>query len=69
MEKKFKVNFQLNDDGENVSSSVTATITEDDRQYNMEEGESDENFIGRKVKDVLECDGFTGVCIVSIKAL
>lgn len=74
MEKKFKVHFQLIDDGEHVSSSATATITDDDRQYNisgvyMEEGESDENFIGRKVKDALESDGLTGVCIVHVEAL
>ncbi len=69
MEKKFKVHFQLIDDGEHVSSSTTATITDNDRQYNIEEGESDENFIGRKVKDALECDGFRGVSIVTIREL
>jgi hypothetical protein len=69
MEKKFKVDFQLIDDGEHVSSSTTATITDDDRKYNMEEGESDENFIGRKVKNGIESDGFRGVSIVTIREM
>jgi len=68
MTKQFRVYFQLIDDGEHVSSSAVASITDDERSE-MEEGQSDDDFVGRKVKDALECDGFSGVSIVKVDTL
>jgi len=74
MSKQFKVYFQLVDDGRQVTTSTIAKITDDDLQPNisgvyMEEGESDESFIARKVQDALESDGFSGVCIIKVEPM
>ncbi len=69
MEKKFKLTFQLDDDGETVTSTAIVTISKHERENDIEECESDESFVARKLKDVLENDGFGGVCIISTAEL
>lgn len=63
--KKFKVTFQLIDDGELITSSCEVSVNESD----LEENESFENHVSLKVKDGIESDGFSGVSIINVKPL
>ena len=63
--KKFKVTFQLIDDGELVTSSCIVSVKESD----LEENETFENHVALKVKDGIETDGFRGVSIINVKSL
>lgn len=63
--KKFKVTFQLIDDGELITSSCEVSVNESD----LEENESFENHVSLKVKDGIESDGFREVSIISVRPL